>query len=123
MSDAFRGDYPPTYIGPPVFRVICRRRADLAVVCHYRWLADGWSDIGQYGSVKGQAELRMRKEGASSWRPVPLCTAFLDENFDTRFLTTLGLLLVTRSGNGCSRISTVNQLKKGGVLRPVLVEI
>ena len=47
MSDAFRGDYPPTYIGPPVFRVICRRRADLAVVCHYRWLADGWSDIGK----------------------------------------------------------------------------
>jgi hypothetical protein len=53
-------------------------------------------NIIQYGSVKGQAELRTRKEGASSWRPVPLCTGFLDENFDTRFLTTLGLLLSAR---------------------------
>jgi hypothetical protein len=47
----------------------------------------------QYGSVKGQAELRMRKEGASTRPLVSLGTGFLEGNFDTRFLTTLGLLL------------------------------
>ena len=49
--------------------------------------------ISQYGSVKGQAELRMRKEGASTRPLVSLGTGFLEGNFDTRFLTTLGLLL------------------------------
>ena len=65
----------------------------------------------------------MRKLGAEFRLPVPRWKGFFEENLDTRFLTTLGLLLLTRPGKRASKISTVNQLKKGAVLRAVLAEI
>lgn len=52
-----------------------------------------WVALAQYGSVKAYAVLTSRKVGASTLYPVPLCAGFLEGNFDTRFLTTLGLLL------------------------------
>ncbi len=58
-----------------------------------RTIAEELAVLEQYGSVKGQAELRMRKEGASTRPLVPRGTGFLEGNFDSRFLTTLGLLL------------------------------
>lgn len=74
---------------------------------------------GQYGSDKSQAVLRIRKVGGSSRLPVPLWKGFFEGNFDTRFLTTRGLLLCDRSGNNSSKISAVNQKKKGETLLAV----
>lgn len=65
----------------------------------------------------------MRKVGAKLRFAVPLWQGFFEGNLDTRFLTTLGLLRRERSGNCCSIISIVNQLKKGGVHVSVTVEI
>lgn len=65
----------------------------------------------------------MRKVGAKLRVPVPLWQGFFEGNLDTRFLTTLGLLLCERSGNCSSKISIVNQLKKRGVHLSVTVEI
>jgi hypothetical protein len=76
----------------------------------------------QYGSDKSQAVLRIQKEGAALWLLVPLWKGFFEGNFDTRCLTTRGWLLWVRSGNGSSKISAINQEKKGEVLWAVSVE-
>ncbi|MDV2991063.1 MAG: hypothetical protein N4J56_000717 [Chroococcidiopsis sp. SAG 2025] len=54
---------------------------------------------------------------------VARCLGFFERNLDTGFFTTLGLVRETRSGNRVSKISTVNQLKKRGVLVIASVEI
>lgn len=64
----------------------------------------------------------MRKVGAKLRLPVPRWKGFFAGNFDTRFLTTRGLLLCTRGGNFSSKISAINQAKKGRNLQAVLVE-
>ena len=55
--------------------------------------------------------------------PVPRWKGFFEGNLDTRFLTTLGLLRSERSGKSSSKISIVNQEKKGEVLLPATAEI
>jgi len=70
----------------------------------------------QYGSVKGYAVLKTINTGVFIMMPVPLCLTCLDRNFDTGFFTTLGLFLWTLSGIFCSRISQVNNSKKGKFL-------
>ena len=62
------------------------------------------------------AVLEMAKVNLSNLVPLPLCFGFLDLNFDLGFLTTRGLLLPSRGGIFWSKISWINQLKKGGVL-------
>jgi hypothetical protein len=47
----------------------------------------------QYGSVKGYAVLKTINTGGFIMIPVPLCLTCLDRNFETGFLTTLGLFL------------------------------
>lgn len=64
----------------------------------------------------------MRKLGASTRSRVPRCFGFLETNFDTGFFTTLGLHRCSREGNNVSKISTVNQSKKGGILHFLGVE-
>ena len=54
-----------------------------------------------------------RKEGGSICRGLPKCFGFLEQNLDTGFLITLGLYLEIPSGNNVSKISTLNQGKKG----------
>ena len=76
----------------------------------------------QYSSVKGHAVLRMRKVGALLRLTVPRWQGFFEGNFDTRFLTTRGLFLGTRGGNFSSKISAINQAKKGENFQAVLVE-
>lgn len=55
--------------------------------------------------------------------PVPLCLTFLDLNFETGFLITLGLLLRTLLGKIASSISPLNHVKKRGVLAVLIAEI
>ncbi len=76
----------------------------------------------QYSSVKDHAVLRMRKVGTLLRLTVPRWEGFFEGNFDTRFLTTRGLLLGTRGVNFSSKISAVNQAKKGESFQAVLVE-
>jgi hypothetical protein len=47
----------------------------------------------QYGSVKGYAVLKTINTGGFIMIPVPLCLTCLERNFETGFLTTLGLFL------------------------------
>jgi hypothetical protein len=49
--------------------------------------------IAQYGSVKGYAVLKTINTGGFIMIPVPLCLTCLERNFETGFLTTLGLFL------------------------------
>ena len=49
--------------------------------------------LAQYGSVKGYAVLKTINTGGFIMIPVPLCLTCLDRNFETGFLTTLGLFL------------------------------
>jgi polyhydroxyalkanoate synthase len=49
--------------------------------------------LNQYGSVKGYAVLKTINTGGFIMIPVPLCLTCLDRNFETGFLTTLGLFL------------------------------
>jgi hypothetical protein len=49
--------------------------------------------IAQYGSVKGYAVPKTINTGGFIMIPVPLCLTCLDRNFETGFLTTLGLFL------------------------------
>ena len=49
--------------------------------------------LSQYGSVKGYAVLETINIGVFIMMPVPLCLTCLDRNFETGFLTTLGLFL------------------------------
>ncbi len=64
----------------------------------------------------------MRKVGAKLRVADPRWEGFFEGNFDTRFFTTLGLLLYTRGGNFSDKISAINQAKKGGRLQVVTVE-
>jgi hypothetical protein len=49
--------------------------------------------LAQYGSVKGYAVLKTINTGGFIMIPVPLCLTCLERNFETGFLTTLGLFL------------------------------
>jgi len=77
----------------------------------------------QYGSVKGYAVLKTINTGVFIMIPVPLCLTCFDRNFETGFLTTLGLFLAHSFRYNLSRISQVNQLKKREVLVVVTAEI
>jgi hypothetical protein len=60
------------------------------------WLQESYNvsvDIHQYGSVKGYAVLKTINTGGFIMIPVPLCLTCLERNFETGFLTTLGLFL------------------------------
>lgn len=65
----------------------------------------------------------MLKTGGLVFIPVPLCLTFLDLNFETSFLTTLGLFISTLCGKVASRISKFNQLKKREFLVLLVAEI
>jgi hypothetical protein len=49
--------------------------------------------MAQYGSVKGYAVPKTINTGGFIMIAVPLCLTCLDRNFETGFLTTLGLFL------------------------------
>jgi hypothetical protein len=51
------------------------------------------SEQTQYGSVKGYAVPKTINTGGFIMIPVPLCLTCLERNFETGFLTTLGLFL------------------------------
>jgi hypothetical protein len=54
---------------------------------------------------------------------LPLCFRFRHGNFALVFLTTLGLLLSCLTGILQSKISAINQLKKGGFTLGLIAEI
>lgn len=58
----------------------------------------------------------MRKVGGKARTLSSTVEGFFDGNFETRFLTTRGLLLGTRGGKSVSKISAINQVKKGRTL-------
>lgn len=65
----------------------------------------------------------MAKVRFSSLELLPLCFLFLAGNFALVFLTTLGLLLPCLGGILQSKISAINQLKKGEFLLERIAEI
>lgn len=59
-----------------------------------------------------QQLLETEKLSVSIFAPAPLCIGFLEGNLSLVFLTTRGLLLLSRSGICSSRISVTSQAKK-----------
>jgi hypothetical protein len=66
--------------------------------------------------------LKIVKESGSCLTPIPLCSGFLEENFDRGFLTTLGLVLPCLGGSCSAKMSIISLVKKKAVAEEEYLE-